>query len=98
MLTLVSTELTYISLTAVHIELAPRRREAERFSGSAGELGWKLEPGHGRRIVDVQIVGGSCHDRDRMEIDDTAQYARFKNRMERAAAISPRHTAFLQQA
>ena len=61
-------------VTAVHVEPAPRGREAELASGGwRGCVADQVEPGRGTRIVGVEIVqfacrqGGDCQDvHDRM--------------------------------
>ncbi len=60
---LLPTELTGTAVTAMHVELAPSRCEAVpvsgRWRGAKGVAG-EVEPGHGGRIVHVEIVTGGC--------------------------------------
>jgi hypothetical protein len=46
-------------IAPVHVELAPRRREAVTLSGRrgrAGRCGGQVRPGHGGGVVDVQVM------------------------------------------
>ena len=52
--------LTIYPLAPVHVEPAPRRREAMGKSRGRRRIGVKFCPGHGDGVVDVQIVGGTC--------------------------------------
>ena len=52
--------LTVYPLAPVHVEPAPRRREAMGKSRGRRRIGVKFCPGHGDGVVDVQIVGGTC--------------------------------------
>ncbi len=57
---------TYSIPSAVHKELAPRRREAVGGSGSrrgTKSVAGEVEPGHGRRIVGMEVVQCVCRDR-----------------------------------
>jgi hypothetical protein len=65
MFKLLSTVRTPFLIAAVHIELAPCRREAMPISGRRqgpkGEAE-EVEPGHGGRNVDMEIVHTACCD------------------------------------
>ena len=66
----------------MHVELALRRCEAVHKSGCrwyAEDVAREVEPGHGDRIVHVEIVvGADCRDRDRDRLGlDDARLARW---------------------
>jgi hypothetical protein len=51
--------LTDVTITPVHVELAPRRRETVTISGRrgcAGHWGGQIHPGSGVGVVDVQVL------------------------------------------
>jgi hypothetical protein len=51
----------------VHVELAPRRGEAVGVSGGrrgAKGVAGEVEPGHGSRVVDVEVVDVNCNNKN----------------------------------
>jgi hypothetical protein len=55
------TVLTPVGQAPMHVEQAPRRREAMEKSGRRrGDVAGEVEPGHGGWIVNVKIVRCAC--------------------------------------
>ena len=93
MLCLLSTALTASIIAPVHVELAPHRCEAVAVSGGrrgAKGVAGEVEPGHGSRVVDVEVVSDTCHDKyDSIMIpaQEVTECVTVKRRLGRAAVL-----------